>query len=1036
MKLDIAQNRRSYPILKNFKSKHIYLTISIAIGLWFALDLATNITVDVFWFQELNYLPVLRTRLVTQGVLWAIALTITSSFLLTNIAVANRLKYPEKAETNSAAKNREMMLIPPVTRPQNQGAIAPALGLGLLLFFLLGLILLIGLILIHYISIASDYWHPDFTVPKVSPTMPLEFGIKSIWELLREIPSNLWQLWVLIGIGIALTIDVEFWTAAIAILLSLSFGLVLSSHWTNLLQFFHSTPFNLTEDVFGLDISFYVFTLPIWQLLEFWLVGLFLYALASCALIYLRSGSSLSQGSFQGFSQPQQRHLHAIAGAFMLSVALSYFLACFELLYSPRGVTYGASFTDLKIQLPVNIFLGIIALIVAIFLLWQAIFSVTAIQPYIKASLHFIGIGDRQKIKKKTKAKLFANSYSLRAILTWYLILAVFTGLLLPEIVQQVIVEPNELVREIPYIKRSIKFTREAFDLDNIETKFFDPENQLTYEDIQQNKLTIDNIRIWDSRPIIETNRQLQQIRAYYEFPDADIDRYTVLKELSETTPERSTEKEQVIIAARELNYQAISQAAQTWVNKHLVYTHGYGFTMSPVSQVGVGGLPEYFVKNIGPNPALDSNSTLEVSERISYSIPIGKPRIYYGELTNNEVMTFTKEEDRELDYPSGDTNVYNTYSGSGGIIIGNGWRRLLFAKYLKNWRMLFTNDFTPQTKILFRRNIEQRVRAIAPFLRYDKDPYLVAANPNFETEAESTEPNYLYWVLDAYTTSDRYPYSDPESNEFNYIRNSVKVVIDAYNGSIKFYYLDNPKDPIISTWRRVFPKMFKPLKDLPAPLRSHIKYPVDLFRVQSERLLTYHMENPQVFYNREDLWRVPREIYGDTEQAVQPYYLIMKLPEEESEEFILLLPFTPASRNNLIAWLAGRCDGENYGKLLLYEFPKQRLVYGPEQIEALLNQDPDISQQISLWNRQGSRAVQGNLLVIPINQSLLYVEPIYLEADRNSLPTLVRVVVAYENRIVMKPTLEEALQNVFDVQPIPTTPSLALPTEEIAPEL
>ncbi|NEP43069.1 MAG: COG1615 family transporter, partial [Okeania sp. SIO2H7] len=656
--------------------------------------------------------------------------------------------------------------------------------------------------------------------------------------------------------------------------------------------------------------------------------------------------NSLSQGSFLRFSQPQQRHLHGLAGALMLTVAYSYFIDCFELLYSPRGVAYGASFTDVKMQLPANIFLSILALLIAAFLFWQAIFSVQPIQPYIELSLRLLGWRRRRIKNKKQIAKLFSNSYSLRTILTWYLIIAAFGGLLLPEIVQQVVVEPNELEREIPYIERSINFTRKAFNLDNIETKFFDPENQLSYEDIQDNQLTIENIRLWDTRPILATNKQLQQIRPYYEFFDADIDRYTVLKEASETNPTRATEKEQVIISARELNYEAVADAAQTWVNKYLVYTHGYGFTLSPVSKVGVAGLPEYFVKNIGPSPGLDSNTTLEVSERIRYSIPIGKPRIYYGELTNNEVMTSTKEEDKELDYPSGDTNVYNTYNGSGGIVLNNAWRRLLFAKYLKNWRMIFTNDFTTDTRVLFRRDIARRVRAIAPFLRYDSDPYLVVANPNFDNQLiNKAIPNYLYWIIDAYTTSDRFPYSDPENHEFNYIRNSVKVVVDAYNGSVNFYYLDDPEDAIITTWRKVFPGMFKPLNEMPISLRSHIRYPVDLFSVQSERLLIYHMENPQVFYNREDVWRVPLEIYGVEEQPVTPYYLIMKLPEEETGEFILLLPFTPASRNNLIAWLAARSDGENYGKLLLYQFPKQRLVYGPEQIEALLNQDPEISQ-------------------------------------------------------------------------------------------
>ncbi|HEY9894446.1 MAG TPA: UPF0182 family protein, partial [Candidatus Sericytochromatia bacterium] len=356
--------------------------------------------------------------------------------------------------------------------------------------------------------------------------------------------------------------------------------------------------------------------------------------------------------------------------------------------------------------------------------------------------------------------------------------------------------------------------------------------------------------------------------------------------------------------------------------------------------------------------------------------------------------------------------------------------RRGLFAVYLRDWQILFTRDFSSQTKVLFRRNIKHRIQTIAPFLRYDSDPYLVTANA---PKAGTTDQNYLYWIVDAYTTSDRYPYSDLGSEGINYIRNSVKVVIDAYHGSVTFYVAD-PTDPIIATWSSIFPSLFKPLTAMPASLQSHLRYPVDFFKLQSERLLIYHMTDPQVFYNREDQWQIPNEVYGNEARPVKPYYLITSLPGVPFEEFILLLPYTPRQRTNLIAWLAARSDGENYGKLLLYTFPKERLVYGPEQIEARINQDPVISQQISLWNRQGSQAIQGNLLIVPIEQSLLYVEPLYLEAAQNSLPTLVRVIVAYENRIVMAPTLEEALQAIFRPQVTPDA-TIVRPVEEPATE-
>jgi hypothetical protein len=595
-------------------------------------------------------------------------------------------------------------------------------------------------------------------------------------------------------------------------------------------------------------------------------------------------------------------------------------------------------------------------------------------------------------------------------------------------------VQPNELQRETPYLQRSIAFTRQGFDLDNIDVRTFDPEGKLTYQDIRNNDSTIRNIRLWDSRPLLQTNRQLQQIRLYYKFSDADIDRYTLKRE-SPRPQGPATEKQQVLIAARELDYTAVPEAAKTWVNEHLVYTHGYGFTLSPVNTVGPGGLPDYFVKDIGVGTGDNQGSLGTSSERIRASIPISHPRIYYGELTNTYVMA--PSDVREFDYPSGDENVYNTYDGNGGVSIGTWWRRLVFAKYLQNWQMALTGNFTPETKVLFRRNIRERIQLIAPFLQYDNDPYLVVANTRLfqgengrAAQNTSTVNNYLYWIVDAYTTSDRYPYSEPGEGGFNYIRNSVKVVIDAYNGSVSLYVADLT-DPIIATWQDIFPDLFQPLDTMPLTLRVHLRYPEDLFTVQSERLLTYHMTDPQVFYNREDQWQIPQEIYGNEQQPFQPYYLIMKLPQEESEEFILLHPFTPTSRNNLIGWLAGRADGDNYGKLLLYQFPKQQLIYGPEQVEARINQDPVISQQISLWTRQGSSAIQGNLLVIPIEQSLLYVEPLYLEAEQNSLPTLARVIVVYENQIAMAETLDEAHKAVFDPGKSSSETTIIRPVEE-----
>jgi uncharacterized membrane protein (UPF0182 family) len=702
--------------------------------------------------------------------------------------------------------------------------------------------------------------------------------------------------------------------------------------------------------------------------------------LIAVTLTYLLANKSISEGKFSGFSRYQLRHLYGLSGGLFLFLAGFHWLNRYLLLFSGQGVVYGASYTDIKISLPTETIASIVALLIGIGLLIKC----------------FTGLGKynwHSKFNRRERGLFMFSVLPLIVYLTVYI-----GGILISEIVQKTIVQPNELALEKPYIIHSITETRSAFNLDQIEVKTFNPEGSLTATDIAQNHLTIDNIRLWDTRPILQTNRQLQQIRPYYVFPDADIDRYNI------KTNQTRAEKKQVIVAARELDYQLVPQQAQTWVNQHLVYTHGYGFTMSPVNRVDEGGLPYYFIKDIGTeqDPGALNTSSIEVRN----SIGILRPRIYYGELADNYVMVRTNVP--EFDFPSGDDNVYTTYDGTGGINLNSPWRKLMFAFNLKDWRMLLTNNFTPETKILFRRNINHRVETIAPFLYYDRDPYLVSAR------GEGEQIDHLHWLIDAYTISDHYPYSDPGDNQFNYIRNSVKVLINAENGKTSFYITDK-NDPLIRVWANIFPELFKPLSTMPPDIQAHIRYPEDLFNTQSERLLTYHMTDPQVFYNREDQWQIPEEIYGNEALSVQPYYLIMKLPIATNEEFILLHPYSPKSRPNLIAWLAARCDGDNYGKLLLYQFPKQKLVYGPDQIQALINQDPVISGQISLWNRQGSKAIQGNLLVIPIEDSLLYVEPVYLEAERNSVPTLARVIVVYENQIVMANSLKNALSNIFE---------------------
>ncbi|MHC5599650.1 MAG: UPF0182 family protein [Nostoc sp.] len=989
----------------------------VFLGLWLLLDLGSRLGAEIFWFQEVGYLQVFLLRLLTRGILWVVVAGITATYLLLNLALAQRLKYSQSLKIEQAELNSELtnFLSPNYPRRNETRILAPqgfqSLKLRWLLPLTVVLSLLIGLMLAHYGQIALFYWHSP--VNQAILPIPALFRPETIWQLLRQIVSQVWYLGLIAGGAIAILIYPQFLLTAIAILFSPIFAFILFQHWPKVLQYFHPTLFNSTEPLFGRDISFYIFSLPFWELLEFWLMGLCLYGFVAVTLTYLLSGDSLSQGIFPGFSPQQQRHLFGMGGLLMLVVALSYWQSRYELVYSSRGVSYGASYTDVTAQLPAYTILCILAVAIAFYLIWRTLFW---------------------KPKSQYRPLVF---YGLAV----YLVMVVAANVVLPVVVEYLIVQPNELQREQPYIQRTIALTRQAFDLDAIDARTFNPQGTLTEADIQKNDLTIRNIRLWDQQPLLQTNRQLQQIRPYYRFPDADIDRYTLVKDVTsrrsstQKLPE-PTERRQVLIAARELDYSAVPQEAQTWINRRLIYTHGFGFTVSPVNTVGPGGLPEYFVKDISG----DTSALTTFSEAIRQSIPIGQPRIYYGEITNTYVMTGTRV--RELDYPSGSDNVYNSYDGLGGVEIGSAWRRWLFALYLKDWQMLLTRDFLPETKVLFRRNVKERIQAIAPFLKFDSDPYLVAAAANQDFPSN---PSYLYWIVDAYTTSDRYPYSDTGSDGINYIRNSIKVVIDAYHGTVKFYIADQ-SDPIIATWSAIFPQMFKPLSTMPVNLRSHTRYPVDFFKIQSERLMTYHMTDPQVFYNREDQWQIPNEIYGSEARPVEPYYLITSLPtvpfvdvrvsEREAsrrEEFILLLPYTPKQRTNLIAWLAARSDGNNYGRLFLYVFPKERLFYGPEQIEARINQDPVISQQISLWNRQGSRAIQGNLLVIPIEQSLLYVEPIYLEATQNSLPTLVRVVVAYENRIVMAQTLEQALKGIFKPEVTPA-PAIIRPFEEAAP--
>jgi len=554
-----------------------------------------------------------------------------------------------------------------------------------------------------------------------------------------------------------------------------------------------------------------------------------------------------------------------------------------------------------------------------------------------------------------------------------------------PSTIQSFQVSPNESVLEKPYIASHIKFTRYGYGLENMELQPFAADKQLTFADIRKNLSTIQNIRLWDEEPLLKTYSQLQQIRTYYHFKDVDNDRYTV-----------NDKYLQVMLSPRELSYADLP--GKSWINERLVFTHGFGLALGPVSGITKEGLPEFYIKDIPPVTSAGPQ--------------VKRPEIYYGESPNEYVIVNTKT--REFSYPTTKENVYTVYSGHGGVRFTSALSRLLYASYFGNFNIFLSSDVTNESRILYNRAIIKRVMAIAPFLTFDPDPYMVIG-----------DDGRLSWIIDAYTRSDSLPYSKPLSGGTNYIRNSVKAVVDAYDGSVVFYIVDQ-KDILIKAYAAIFPTLFKPVSEMPANIKRHIRYPRALLQIQAQMFKTFHMTDPSVFYNKEDLWEVP----SYRQKTMEPYYLISKLPGGRAEEFILLLPFTPSKRDNLAAWMAARCDGENYGKVIVYTFPRDRLVFGPRQIDARIDQDAYISQQLTLWGQHGSDVIRGSLLIIPLEDSLIYVQPLYLVAtDKGGLPELRRVIVAYGNDVVMEETLEAAIQRLFSG----TLPSMRMTEKGVA---
>ncbi|MCB9764918.1 MAG: UPF0182 family protein [Alphaproteobacteria bacterium] len=736
-----------------------------------------------------------------------------------------------------------------------------------------------------------------------------------------------------------------------------------ASMWLDLLTFLESTPFGKVDPVFERDIGFYVFQLPLLRYTQDAVSGLLVLTLFPLAAFYVLRDLSGGQSRIQ-LPPFARAHLLGLSAMLFLSAAWGWWLDRYELLFDRHGVVWGMGYADLNAALPAASVMAVLSVGVALAMLgavrqdgWSR--ATTGVGAYLIAQLLLVG--------------------------AW------------PRVVEEYFVKPSELSVEREYLERNIAGTRAAYALDRIEVRPFEAATGLTMADVEANPLTLENVRVWDDRPLLETYQQIQEIRLYYEFADVDIDRYTIDGRLR-----------QVMLSGRELSYASVPTQARSWVNEHFQYTHGYGLTLSPVNVVTPEGLPDLWVQDLPPTSKVD--------------LPITRPEIYYGELSHTWVLVDTGA--KELDYPLGDENVYTTYAGAGGVGIGSFARKLLFSLHFDSFDILLSQYLEPQSKVLMRRQIRERVRTLVPFLRYDQDPYMVVADGG------------LFWIIDAYTTTDRYPYSEPTAidrlSRFNYMRNSVKVVVDAYNGTVRYYVADT-EDPLIRAYQGIFPDTFTPMDQLPEGLRSHVRYPVDFFDHQARIYQAYHMTDPTVFYNKEDMWEFPKELYGDKEQAMQAYYLIMKLPDAESAEFILLLPFVPTNKDNMISWLAARCDPEVYGRLVLYQFPKQKLVYGPRQLEARIDQDPDISQQITLWSQSGSRVVRGNLLVIPIQDSLMYVEPLYLKAESGQLPELKRVIVSYNNRIAMRDTLDDALAAVFDPAPRPAVDEGAEPSDATA---
>ncbi|MGB4372510.1 MAG: UPF0182 family protein [Halanaerobiales bacterium] len=728
---------------------------------------------------------------------------------------------------------------------------------------------------------------------------------------------------------------------------SLIIGFLISSIrsdlWEIVLKYLKQTPFHLQDPIFKKDIAFYVYSLPFYKVLQEMAIGLIVITLLMVGIIYLlTAGINSFREIHVKVTGRARKHSFFLLIILLLLKAWDYRLQAYGLLYAPSGVFFGPGYTDIYAKLPALRVLFIIVVVIAIIFL----------------------------------INIFKRQYRLIlwGFLAWILV-SFLLGAIYPALVQRFRVAPNEIAMEREFIEYNIDMTLKGYGLDTIQEIDFTVKNDLSWDDLLKNEETIKNIRLWDPRPIQATYNQLQGLRPYYTFPGVDVDRYKI-----------NGHYQQVMIAVRELEQRNLNPQARNWINQKLKYTHGYGVVMSPVNRGTAEGMPEFLIKDIPPKTFIN--------------FELNNPAIYYGEITDEDYV-IVNNNSMEFHYPLGDENAYYNYTGTGGVELNTFFKKLVYALRYKDMKILLSSDIKNESRIMYYRNIQQRVQKVAPYLKYDRDPYPVIAYGR------------LFWIQDAYTFTDKFPYSQPVTRLGNYIRNSIKVVIDAYNGKMDFYVIDK-KDPLAVTYMEIFPDLYKDGELMPEELREHLRYPQDLFEIQALIYCSYHMQDPVVFYNREDLWAIPEENYGGNIIPMEPYYVIMKLPGMVGEEFILMQPFTPVNKNNMIAWMAGRSDGENYGELIVYNFPKDQLVYGPMQIESRIEQDTEISQLLTLWGQLGSRVIRGDLLVIPVENSILYVEPVYLQAETSELPELKRVIVAFQDKIIMRENLEEALKDLF----------------------